>query len=421
MIWDFEKLVSRRLLLWAVPSALAGATLVLFGNPFWRAFGIQALAWGAVDGLIAWFGLLRLRQKAQSAASFSEEAHEAARLRKILWINTALDVLYVAGGVALAAFLGPGSDFWRGAGWGIILQGGFLYLFDLMHALRTPDPLQLPHLPLFTHPDHESFLLEGGQPGAVLVHGFPGTALEMRPLGRELNAAGWTVSGLRLPGFGPELVDLIDYCNQDWLKAVLEACHSLQNLGHAPLLLVGYSFGGALALQAAAQMAPQGLVLIAPLTWREPAWGKALGDFFRTLLPLSVHPFRHLPINQPGLAAQYQHYLPEIDFDDPAQQDELAHFQFPLAVLDRLREVGKAGLQAAEDVQSPTLILHSSEDQIIQPSTIDHLETRLAGPVTRMTVKGPHSLTMPHHPAFKTVAAKTLHFAAEMIKNEQQE
>jgi len=414
MIWDFEKLVSRRLLLWAVPSILAGAMLILFGNPFWRALGIQALVWGAVDGVIAWFGLLRLRKKAKSPSSFSEEAQEASRMRKILWINNALDVLYVAGGAALVAFLGSGSDLWRGTGWGIILQGTFLFLFDLMHALRVPDPLQLPHLPLFTHPDHEPFIFEGGQPAAVLVHGFPGTALEMRPLGRELNAAGWTVSGIRLPGFGPELADIIEYRNPDWLEAVLEACQTLQNQGYAPLLLVGYSFGGALALQAAAQLPLDGLVLIAPLTWREPGWGKTLVDFFRTLLPLSVHPFRYLPINQPGMAAQYQHYLPEINFDDPVQRDELTHFQFPLAVLDRLREVGKAGLQAAESVQSPTLILHSSEDQIIQPRSIDQLETRLTGSVTRETVKGPHSLTMPHHPAFKTIAAKTLRFAAEI-------
>ena len=400
MIWDFEKLVSRRLLLWAVPSTLAGAALILFGNAFWRAFGIQAFAWGAVDGLIAWVGLLRLQKLPEIPSSFSTESKEAARMRKILWINNALDVLYVAGGAALVYFLGASSDFWRGTGCGVIIQGAFLFLFDMMHALRVPEPLQLPHLPLFTHPDHETFTFKGGQPAAVLVHGFPGTSLEMRPLGHELNKAGWTVSGLRLPGFGPELADIIEYDNLNWLAAVLDACKSLRSQGHSPLLLGGYSFGGALALQAAAQIHPDGLVLIAPFTWREPAWGKALGDFFRTLLPLSVHPFRHLPINQPSLAEHYQMYLPEIDFDNPNHRDELTHFEFPLAVLDRLRNVGKQGLQAAQEVRTPTLIIHSLEDQVIQPRSIEVLESKLGGPVTRESVRGPHSLTMPHHPAF---------------------
>lgn len=421
MIWDFIKLISRRLMLWALPSILAGTGLILFGNAFWRAFGIQALTWGVVDGLIAWFGLQRLGEEIQGPTSFAKEEKEASRIRKILWINTALDVLYTAGGAALVIFLGAESPFWRGTGWGVITQGAFLYLFDLMHALRVPDPLQLPHLPLFTHPDHEPFMFEGGQPAALLVHGFPGTALEMRPLGRELNAAGWTVSGLRLPGFGPELADLIKYDNQDWVNAILDAYNSLQSRGQAPLLLVAYSFGSALALQAAAQIQLEGLVLIAPFTWREPAWGKDLGDFFRSLLPLSVHPFRHLPMDHPGLVKQYQQYLPEIDLMNPDHRDELTHFQFPLAVLDQLRAVGRGGYHAAQHVQTPTLLIHSPEDPVIQAKSIETLLARLTGPVIREKVFGPHSLTMPQNPAYKDVAAKTLAFAAQIQQTDSPE
>ena len=71
-------------------------------------------------------------------------------MRKLLWINNALDVVYVAGGTALIILYGNGSVFWRGTGWGIVVQGAFLFAFDLYHALRVPDPLQLPALPLFT-------------------------------------------------------------------------------------------------------------------------------------------------------------------------------------------------------------------------------------------------------------------------------
>ena len=416
MIWDFTRLVSRRLLFWALPSILAGTMMILFGDSFWRAFGIQSLAWGTVNALIAWFGLRRLNTKTGSPTSYRQEAQEASRMRKILWINSGLDVLYVAGGAALIYYLGSQSPFWRGTGWGIILQGAFLYLFDLMHALRVPEPLELPHLPLFTHPDHEPFIFEGGRPAAVLVHGFPGTALEMRPLGEELHAAGWTVKGLRLPGFGPELADLIEFDNRDWVDAVLDACQALKSQGHAPLLLVGYSFGGSLAIQTAAESHVDGLALIAPFTWREPAWGQSLGDFFRTLLPLSVHPFRYFPFDQAALAQQYQPYLPEIDFEDPKQRAELAHFQFPLAVLDQLRVVGKKGLKAAQRVHVPTLILHSTNDPIVQSGSIDFLQAQFSGPVSRASVTGPHSLTMSGHPAFKAVAAKTLAFAAQIEK-----
>jgi alpha-beta hydrolase superfamily lysophospholipase len=158
------------------------------------------------------------------------------------------------------------------------------------------------------------------------------------------------------------------------------------------------------------------MVLIAPFTWREPAWGKALVDFFRSLLPLSVYPFRHLPIDHPGLVKQYQQYLPEIDLKNPDHQEELRHFQFPLVVLDQLRAVGREGYHAAQYVQTPTLLIHSLEDPVVQAKSIETLQARLTGRVIREKVYGPHSLTMPQNPAYKDVAAKTLAFAAQILQ-----
>lgn len=158
------------------------------------------------------------------------------------------------------------------------------------------------------------------------------------------------------------------------------------------------------------------MVLIAPFTWREPVWGKVLGDFARSLLPLSVHPFRHLPMDHPGLINQYQQYLLEIDLMNLDHQDELTHFQFPLVVLDQLRAVGREGYHAAQYVQTPTLLIHSLEDPVVQAKSIETLQARLTGPVIREKVYGPHSLTMPQNPAYKDVAAKTLAFAAQILQ-----
>jgi hypothetical protein len=52
-------------------------------------------------------------------------------------VNAGLDVLYVAGGTALALRRGQNDPYWRGVGQGIVLQGGFLLLFDLWHGLRA--------------------------------------------------------------------------------------------------------------------------------------------------------------------------------------------------------------------------------------------------------------------------------------------
>ena len=49
MIWELQAALTRRLLLWSAVSVAAGALLLLFGDPFWRGFGVQAVAWGAID------------------------------------------------------------------------------------------------------------------------------------------------------------------------------------------------------------------------------------------------------------------------------------------------------------------------------------------------------------------------------------
>ena len=59
---------------------------------------------------------------------------ESAKLKRILLINTGLDVLYVTSGIALILTLGANDIGWQGHGWGIIVQGGFLFFFDLYHA-----------------------------------------------------------------------------------------------------------------------------------------------------------------------------------------------------------------------------------------------------------------------------------------------
>lgn len=130
MIWDFQDTLSRRLLLWSALSAVAGAALLLTGGDFWRGFGVQALVWGAVDAAIAWFGQRSAaRRRARGPHSAEALAREAAKLRRLLWINTGLDVLYVAGGLALLYTLGAQDRFAAGNGWGIIVQGGFLFFF----------------------------------------------------------------------------------------------------------------------------------------------------------------------------------------------------------------------------------------------------------------------------------------------------
>ena len=99
---------------WAAASVAAG--VVLWASPQTRGFGRQTLAWGAVDGAIAYVGA---RRRAARGAT------DPARLRRVLLLNAALDVGYVAAGAELVR-----RGRWPGDGTAIVVQGLFLLALD---------------------------------------------------------------------------------------------------------------------------------------------------------------------------------------------------------------------------------------------------------------------------------------------------
>lgn len=141
MIFDFADRVGRRLIGWMVLSVAAGTVLVLSGDEFLRGIGVQAVAWGLIDGGIGWVGRRGAAKDRRAAVTDpAVPVRTATKLRRLLWLNTALDVLYVAGGLGLALVVAEGDRFTEGNGWGIVIQGLFLFLFDSHHAWRVPRP-----------------------------------------------------------------------------------------------------------------------------------------------------------------------------------------------------------------------------------------------------------------------------------------
>lgn len=116
-----------RLRRWGTASVIVGGGLALF--PRTRAFGAQTAMWGAVD-----VGLAMLAGRRGAAP-------KRRPLRRLLLINTVLDVGYVAAGAHLAvrtpSFGGRLSpDAARGHGAAVVIQGAVLFFLDLTAAQR---------------------------------------------------------------------------------------------------------------------------------------------------------------------------------------------------------------------------------------------------------------------------------------------
>ncbi len=115
-----EEGLTRLLGRWAAGSVVVGSALSAI--PATRGFGRQTLAWGVVDGAIAYAGI----RKRSSAGPT-----DPRRLRRILLLNAGADVGYL---VAAGALLRRPR--WRGDALAVLVQGGFLLALDAGAAAR---------------------------------------------------------------------------------------------------------------------------------------------------------------------------------------------------------------------------------------------------------------------------------------------
>lgn len=121
---------------------------------------------------------------------------------------------------------------------------------------------------------NRSFVLRSDEPtaGVLLLHGLSDSPYSLRALGEAFQKEGAWALGLRIPGHGTAPSGLVEARWQDMVAAVrLAARHVQDAIGDKPLFIVGYSNGGALAIEYAlsalddaALPRPSGIVLLSP-------------------------------------------------------------------------------------------------------------------------------------------------------------
>lgn len=124
------------------------------------------------------------------------------------------------------------------------------------------------------HNWNRSFEFEAEAPraGVLLIHGMSDSPYSMRSLAEILHANGAWVVGLRVPGHGTAPSGLVDVEWTDMAAAVrLGMAHLGERVGDRPLVMVGYSNGGALSVLYALDsleneqlVTPDRLILLSP-------------------------------------------------------------------------------------------------------------------------------------------------------------
>lgn len=270
----------------------------------------------------------------------------------------------------------------------------------------------------FATPEHQPLYREGGEPGALLIHGLVGTPAEMRPLAERLHAAGWTVDVPLLPGHGVEIEQLFETHAEAWIDRARDALRAIQT-AHSPVLVVGHSMGGAVALQILAEAAGKsvaGLILISPFV-RMPFDNlllRVLGPVLRLFVPV-MHPFRHLDLeaeaNREAMQKEIAAFIPDLDLEDSEVQAQIQQMAVPTRLLGELTALGRAARKAASRVTVPTLVLQGTDDEVVLFTHTRRLLAEIGGRVDYYEFGAAHNLVRTDGPAWDQVAAAVQAFS----------
>jgi carboxylesterase len=271
----------------------------------------------------------------------------------------------------------------------------------------------LKDLKLFQSAEHEPFNWAAGRSATLLIHGFPGTPAEMRPLGQSFLQAGWSVYGMLLPGFGAQIDTLFERHYSEWVAAVEESLVRLQQ-DHDTVLLVGYSLGAALAVQAAAAQSSTGLILLAPFWQLAPKWQQLISlllkPFFR-----QVRPFKKADFADPKIRRGVSNLLSDLDLDDPDVQQALRALSIPIRMFEQLHRVGQAAFDLAPQVSIPTLIVQGTQDEVARLNRTRRLLQRFPGPLNYVELAAGHDLIRSDQSAWPRLEHAVLDFARQTV------
>lgn len=264
----------------------------------------------------------------------------------------------------------------------------------------------------YSTPEHQPFVLGNGPVGVLLIHGFPGTPAEMRPLGERLAGAGMTAYGLLLPGFGPEIARLGETDRHIWLEAAASAWQQVRQQ-HNTAILAGFSMGGALAVHLAVQQPPDQLVLLAPF-WKMSGWQARLLPLIKYVYR-SIAPFKDADFSDPALRRQLANTMPHADLDDPEVQARIRkEVRLPTAVLDEVRRLGLSAYRHAARIDAPTLVVQGKQDETVTPAMSRRLVSQMQCQVTYQEVAAGHDLVKLNHAGSEQMLHAVLSFLPQL-------
>ena len=209
----------------------------------------------------------------------------------------------------------------------------------------------------------------------LLIHGFTGTAAEMRGLGEALAAQGVRVHGVALAGHSGDPEDLARSTRKDWLASAEAGLAQLAQ--YQRVFVAGLSLGGMLSLLLAAYYPERVAGVVAMSTPTRFAWGwqiKFVRPFLKWFYPMKLLDFGNPEVQEDYLASLHvQEPNISIDFTDPQAVTSIKETRLAIAALDELNQLLAEGRVSLDKVRSPLLVIHSWRDKAAVPACAEEI------------------------------------------------
>jgi carboxylesterase len=217
---------------------------------------------------------------------------------------------------------------------------------------RTPDP--------------------GAPPSCLFLHGLGGNRFELAPLIDSLQRAGCALRAPVLPGHAVTGPTMPASTWPEWIETAEASFDELAALGR-PVVVVGFSTGGTLALLLATRRSISRLVLLAPF----------LAIRFGGLIPfhpsIVIRPIARFLPDLPRRPA------PLRDSEARRRLDSVERFQtFSLRATLSALELIERVKPLVPTIQMPTLILQGKLDTVVEPLGAAWLARHLGSPVKQL-------------------------------------
>jgi carboxylesterase len=204
----------------------------------------------------------------------------------------------------------------------------------------------------------ETFYLNGGSTGIMLIHGFTGAPPEMRLIGEYLHDRGITVSAPMLPGHGTYVEEMNQYKWTDWVAHTRQVLTELK-FACDTVFIAGLSLGSLITLNLAAEEKDlAGAVLFAPSI--------KLTSKLIHLTPILKYFIQKVkkPLDQ------YAHQA--------ADRQAWTYNERPMAGAHELLKIIRHTRTLLPKVKCPLLIVEGAKDEIIDPSCSRYVYDRVA-------------------------------------------